>query len=223
MVKGCFVAGTDTGVGKTLIACALLHRLRERGLKAVGMKPIAAGCERTAEGLINEDVEALRAAGSIVLPREAINVYAFEQPVAPHIAAAAAGVQMTLAAIEQRYAELAALADAVVVEGAGGWLVPLNDADTLADLAVRLGLPVILVVGMRLGCLSHALLTAEAIRSRRVPLTGWVANQVDPHMACPEENVRSLQARIGCPLLARVPFQAIPNPASVEFDSLPVI
>jgi len=217
-VRGYFIAGTDTGVGKTLIACALLHRLRQRGLKAVGMKPIAAGCERTAEGLINEDVEALRAASSIALPREAINVYAFEQPIAPHLAAANEGLRMDLGVIERRFVDLAARADAVIVEGAGGWLVPLNATETFADLALRLRLPVVLVVGMRLGCLNHALLTAEAIVARGLRMAGWVANHVDPAMACPEENVRSLQQRLSCPLLGRIPFQETCDATSVALD-----
>ena len=217
-MRGYFIAGTDTGVGKTLIACALLHRLRQRGLKAVGMKPIAAGCERTAEGLINEDVEALRAASSIALPREAINVYAFEQPIAPHLAAANEGLRMDLGVIERRFVDLAARADAVIVEGAGGWLVPLNATQTFADLALRLDLPVVLVVGMRLGCLNHALLTAEAIVARGLRMAGWVANHVDPAMACPEENVRSLQQRLSCPLLGRIPFQETCDATSVALD-----
>ena len=217
-MRGYFIAGTDTGVGKTLIACALLHRLRQRGLKAVGMKPIAAGCERTAEGLINEDVEALRAASSIALPREAINVYAFEQPIAPHLAAANEGLRMDLGVIERRFVDLAARADAVIVEGAGGWLVPLNATETFADLALRLRLPVVLVVGMRLGCLNHALLTAEAIVARGLRMAGWVANHVDPAMACPEENVRSLQQRLSCPLLGRIPFQETCDATSVALD-----
>jgi dethiobiotin synthetase len=218
MTEGYFIAGTDTGVGKTFIACALLHRLRARGLKTVGMKPVAAGCVRTAEGFINEDVEALRAASSIALPREAINVYAFEQPIAPHIAAANEGLQMDLGVIERRFVELAARADAVIVEGAGGWLVPLNATETFADLALRLGLPVVLVVGMRLGCLNHALLTAEAIVARGLPMAGWVANHVDAGMAYPEENVRSLQQRLSCPLLGRIPFQEVCDAASVALD-----
>ena len=218
MTEGYFIAGTDTGVGKTFIACVLLHRLRARGLKTVGMKPVAAGCVRTAAGFINEDVEALRAASSVALPREATNVYAFEQPIAPHLAAANEGLRMDLGVIERRFAELAASADAVIVEGTGGWLVPLNATETFADLALRLGLPVVLVVGMRLGCLNHALLTAEAIVARGARMAGWVANHVDAEMAYPEENVRSLQQRLGCPLLGRIPFQEICDAASVALD-----
>jgi dethiobiotin synthetase len=218
MATGYVIAGTDTGVGKTFIACALLHRLREAGVTAVGMKPVAAGCERTVEGLINQDVEALRWASAVTLPREAINVYAFERPIAPHIAAALDGTHIDLDAIVRRFDQLSSTADVVVVEGVGGWLVPLNDSESFADLAAKLRLPVILVVGMRLGCLNHALLTAEAIRTRGLALVGWVANHIDADMACPEENVRSLEHRLQCPLLGVVPYQRFPAPARVVLD-----
>ncbi len=209
--SGYFVAGTDTGVGKTLIACALLHSLRARGTRAIGMKPVAAGCTRTADGLRNEDIEALRLASSEALSADAINCYAFEAAIAPHLAAGRKGVEMDIGTIERRFSELAARFDAVVVEGAGGWLVPLNEQETLADLVVRLRLPVILVVGMRLGCLNHALLTAEAIEKRGLSLAGWVANQIDPQMQCFEQNVDALRTRIAAPLLTVARFQSLPD------------
>jgi dethiobiotin synthetase len=218
MSRGCFVTGTDTGVGKTVIACALLHQLCRQGLKAVGMKPVAAGCERTAQGLINEDVELLRAAGVGPLPREAVNVYAFEPPIAPHIAAQREGTHIDLALIARRFEQLCAQSDAVVVEGAGGFLVPLTEQESFADLAVLLALPVVLVVGMRLGCINHALLTAQAIHDRGLRLAGWVANRVDPGMACFEENVESLRARLDAKLLGVVPFLAPPDPAAIRLD-----
>ncbi len=218
MARGYFVTGTDTGVGKTVIACALLHQLRGQGLKAVGMKPVAAGCERTAQGLINEDVELLRAASARPLPREAVNVYAFEPPIAPHIAAQHEGVQLDLALIAQRFEHLCTQGDAVVVEGAGGFMVPLSESQTFADLAVLLALPVVLVVGMRLGCINHALLTAQAIHSRGLRLAGWVANRVDPGMACFEENVESLRMRLDAKLLGVVPFLTPLDPAAIRLD-----
>jgi len=212
---GFFVTGTDTGVGKTLVACALLCALAGRGLRVVGMKPVAAGAEPAAQGLRNEDVEQLVAAGNVVAPRELVNPYCFEPPIAPHIAAARAGVAIELDRIEASFRALAGLADAVIVEGAGGFRVPLGpDADT-AQLAARLALPVVLVVGMRLGCLNHALLTAEAIAARGLPLAGWIANHVDADMVAADENVRSLEAFIPAPMLARVPFASRPDPSAV--------
>ncbi|MCW5622092.1 MAG: dethiobiotin synthase [Burkholderiales bacterium] len=219
MTCGCLVTGTDTGVGKTLVSCALLHALRRQGLRAVGMKPIAAGCERSAAGLlVNEDVEALLRAGDAAATRDDINVYAFVEPIAPHIAAAQAGVRIDLAHIVTHHRTLASRFDAVVVEGAGGWRVPLDEAHDFADLAQALALPVILVVGMRLGCLNHALLTLESIQRRGLTLAGWVANHVDPGMARLDENVAALRTRIAAPLLSVVPFQTHPDPARIVLE-----
>lgn len=209
------MTGTDTGVGKTLVACALLSALAGRGLRVVGMKPVAAGAEPAARGLRNEDVEQLVAAGNVIAPRELVNPYCFEPPIAPHIAAERAGVAIELDRIEASFRTLAGLADAVIVEGAGGFRVPLGpDADT-AQLAARLALPVVLVVGMRLGCLNHALLTAEAIAARGLRLAGWIANQVDAHMVAADDNVRALEALIAAPMLARFPFTPRPDPSAV--------
>ena len=195
---GFFVTGTDTGVGKTRVAVALIHALRARGLRVAAMKPVAAG---HAPGELNEDVAALLQATNAAADLRDVNPYAFAEPVAPHIAAQLAGVRIELDVIATAYFRLAATADVVVVEGAGGWRVPLNERDDMADLAQRLDLPVVLVVGLRLGCLNHALLTAESIAHRQLPWAGWVGNHVDPAMACQAENVAALHARLPGPCL----------------------
>lgn len=208
MNQGVFVAGTDTGVGKTLVASALLHAYRRAGFKAVGMKPVSAGCD--AQGR-NEDVEALRAAGNVDVPRNFTCPYLFEAAIAPHIAAQLVDRRIELNRIVERYRDLAGRADAVVCEGVGGFLVPLNERENAGDLAVTLGLPIVLVVGMRLGCLNHALLTQEAIEARGLRLAGWVANRIDPHMARADENLHALRLRLGAPLLADLAHQISPN------------
>jgi len=205
---GLLVTGTDTGVGKTHIASGLLRAYVGRGERAVGMKPVAAGAEHSPGGWIDEDVVALRAAGNVPAPLAAVNPYCFEPPIAPHIAANEAGVTIDLERLVAAYGELAALADRVVVEGAGGFLVPLAASSDFGTLAARLGLPVVLVVGMRLGCINHALLTAEAIRGRGLVFAGWVANHIDPGMRRADENVAAIAERIAAPLLARVPYGA---------------
>lgn len=202
-VRGYFVTGTDTGVGKTRVAVALIHALRARGLRVAGMKPVAAGA---APGALNEDVVALRTASNVEAPLEDVNPYAFDAPIAPHIAAAAAGVRIDIERIAAACARLAARADAVVVEGAGGWRVPLDAETDMADLAVRLGLPVVLVVGLRLGCLNHARLTAEAVRARGLPWAGWIGNRLEAAMPHEVENVAALRARLPGPCLGIQPF-----------------
>lgn len=201
--RGLFVTGTDTGVGKTRVAVALIHALRAQGLRVAAMKPVAAG--RHAPGELNEDVAALMLATNAAVDLRDVNPYAFAAPVAPHIGAQLAGVRIELDVIAAAYLRLAATADVVVVEGAGGWRVPLNERDDMADLAQRLGLPVVLVVGLRLGCLNHALLTAESIAHRQLPWAGWVGNHVDPAMACQAENVAALHARLPGPCLGVQP------------------
>jgi dethiobiotin synthetase len=205
---GFFITGTDTGVGKTLVACALLHALSARGSRVVGMKPVAAGARKHAGRLINDDVEALAAASMISAPADEVNPYCFEPAVAPHIAASKAGVRIDLGRLREAYSALARRADCVIIEGAGGFLVPLGADFNTADLAADLALPVILVVGMRLGCINHALLTADAIRGTGLPIAGWVANHIDPHMDCATENVDTIDSRMGAPLLARIPYSA---------------
>jgi dethiobiotin synthetase len=211
-----FVTGTDTGVGKTLIACALLHRLRSRGLRALGMKPVAAGVEPTPEGPANPDVVALRRASSWVAPLSQVNPYCFEPPIAPHLAAASVGVRIELEPIQKAFDALRRSADAIVVEGVGGFLVPLNDREDAGDLAVALALPVVLVVGLRLGCLNHALLTQQAVLARALRLAGWIANSIDPHMQRFDENLQALRERIDAPLLGVLPHRAAPDPAAFE-------
>ena len=215
--RGFFVTGTDTGVGKTRVAVALIHALRAHGLRVAAMKPVAAGCE---PGELNEDVVALVAAANVPARLADVNPYSFKPPIAPHIAAAQAGVRIDLDAIAAAYARLAAQADAVVVEGAGGWRVPLNDSEDMADLAQRLALPVVLVVGLRLGCLNHALLTAESVAARGLPWAGWIGNHIDPAMACQAENLDALRARLPRPCLGVQPFAADPARTATASDWL---
>ncbi len=206
MSRAYFITGTDTGVGKTLVSAALIHGLVTLGLNVIGMKPVAAGCRRVGDQLIADDVEQLAAAGNLNAPFHLINPYAFEPAIAPHIAAQQAGMDIKLDVIAQACQQLKARADVVIVEGVGGFRVPLgNDVDT-ADLAKMLGMPVILVVGMRLGCLNHALLTAEAIQARGLKLAGWVANQLDPEMTAFNANLHSLQQRLTAPCLGTLPW-----------------
>jgi dethiobiotin synthetase len=219
-VKGLFVTGTDTGVGKTRVAVALIHILRARGLRVAAMKPVSAG---NAPGELNEDVMALLQAANVAADIRDVNPYAFGPAIAPHIAAQQAGVRIELDTIAAAYARLAAAADVVVVEGAGGWCVPLNEREDLADLAQRLGLPVVLVVGLRLGCLNHALLTAESIAHRKLPWAGWVGNAIDPEMAFQSDNVTALQARLPGPCLGIHSYQPhlVPMSRAPEWLALP--
>ncbi len=213
--RGIFITGTDTGVGKTLVACALLHVFAGQGLRVIGMKPVAAGAYHENGAWINEDVEQLIAASNVAAPRDAINPYCFELPIAPHIAAGIHNKVINSKTLCENYQRLSALADVVVVEGVGGFCVPLSACETSADLARQLALPVVLVVGIRLGCLNHALLTAEAIRMRGIALAGWVANHVDPAMPHADANVAALQARLGAPLIARIAFCDPPDAATI--------
>jgi len=214
-MTSCFVTGTDTGVGKTLVSAALLHALALRHPRVVGMKPVAAGVVRAGTSWANEDVLALRAASSLAVPPELDNPFLLPEPLSPHIAAKRAGVRISIDHLVACYRELARLADAVVVEGAGGFHVPLSDSTTGADLAQALALPVVLVVGLRLGCLNHALLTLEAIRARGLPLAGWVANRLDPAMQAQEDNIAWLQRQLGAPLLADIAYQEAPDPRTI--------
>lgn len=202
----CFVTGTDTDAGKTLAACGLLAAARSRGLSTAAVKPVAAGVTDTPSGRCNEDALALMHQCSPALTLRDINPVCFDDPVAPHIAAHRAGVALTARGLAAHcQAVLARKADFTVIEGAGGWLVPVNDTETLADLAARLGVPVILVVGMRLGCLNHALLTAGAIRDRGLVLAGWIANRLDNDMPVYRENLEALENRLPAPLVGEIP------------------
>ena len=203
-MTGCFVTGTDTGIGKTRVSAGLLRALAQAGVKSVGMKPVASGAEMTSEGLRNEDALALQRAAALPRDYALVNPYCFAPPVAPHLAAREAGVEIGLDVIRDAYTALCRGAEVVVVEGVGGWQVPLGPGLGLPDLAQELELPVLLVVGMRLGCLNHALLTARAIRADGLTLAGWVANAVDSHFERPEANLATLEAELGAPLLGRL-------------------
>lgn len=212
----CFVTGTDTDVGKTLVATALLHKCVERGWRSIGMKPVAAGGAQVAAGQWrNADVDALMAVANVTAALEDINPYCFPEAIAPHLAAAHAGRRIEPECILDSFHRLQARAEAIVVEGAGGFLIPLNERNDSAALVSMLELPVVLVVGMRLGCLNHALLTQEAILARGLSLVGWVANVIDPQMAGLEDNLATLQARLSAPLLGVVPWLDHPDPLRV--------
>jgi dethiobiotin synthetase len=215
---GCFVTGTDTGVGKTLVSAALLHALAAHHARVVGMKPVAAGAVRAGAAWASEDALALRAASTCEVPPHLDNPILLPDSLSPHIAADRAGVRIAIDHLVACYRELARRADAVVVEGAGGFHVPLSASTTGADLAQALALPVVLVVGLRLGCLNHALLTAEAIRARGLMLAGWVANRMDPRMQAQEDNIAWLRRQLAAPLLADIPHQDAPDARTLDLD-----
>lgn len=206
-----FVTGTDTGVGKTLVTAALLRRLRESGVTVAGMKPVAAGSIAGPEGPANEDALLLQAESSVRHPYAVVNPWLFEPAIAPHLAAAEAGIAIDTARIAAAHAQLRAGAEVVLAEGAGGFLVPLDEGHSFADLPALLGMEVLLVVGLRLGCLNHALLTAEAIAARGLTLAGWIGNAIDPGFARSEENVETLAARLPAPCLGIVPWMPEPD------------
>jgi dethiobiotin synthetase len=210
-----YVTGTDTGAGKTVASAALLHALRARGLRAVGMKPVASGCEATPAGWRNADALALQAASDPAPAYDDLNPVALPEPLAPELAARAAGVQVSLPPLLDAFARLRAQADVVVVEGVGGWAAPLSAALDQADLVRALRLPVVLVVGMRLGCLNHARLSAAAISADGCDLVGWIASEVDPGMACREENFALLGARLQARCLGRLRWQEDPQPEAL--------
>lgn len=217
----CFVTGTDTEIGKTLVSAAILHKLASSGVRACGMKPVAAGAEMRGGELHNEDADMLAAAGNVHLLASITTPFMLREPCAPHIAAKLDGVTINPVPIIAAYAEIAAAADAVVVEGVGGFCVPFSDDFDSADMAQQLNLPVILVVGVRLGCINHALLTVETIVARGLVLAGWVANEVDPAMAYVDENIEALAQRIPAPMLGRVPYLLKPSAArAAEFIEL---
>lgn len=205
-MSGIFVTGTDTGIGKTWVATALLRALAEAGLRGVGMKPVAAGIDPGAQ--VNADVDALAGAGNVDAPLALRNPYAFADAVAPQLAARAVGVAIRLDVIAGAYAQLAQRADAVVVEGAGGALVPLDARHDMLDIAAALDLPVLLVVGMRLGCVNHALLSSLAIRARGLSLAGWVANRLPPEMLLADANIGTLTELLGIAPVATLPGSA---------------
>lgn len=211
MSGGVFITGTDTGVGKTWVSLGVMTALQHRGLRTAGMKPVASGARRTTDGLRNDDAVALQCAADVAMDYQRVNPVALAPAIAPHIAAALAIQPIDLDAIIAAYRSIAASCDRVVVEGIGGWRVPLTDSHTTADLARALELPVILVVGMRLGCLNHALLTRDAIGADGVKLVGWAANHVEPDMPYARENIRALEERMAAPLLGVVPYMQYCN------------
>ncbi len=213
--KGIFITGSDTGCGKTEITLALMRLLRERGHQVLGMKPVASGAERSGEGMRNEDALRIQDAGSLAVPYELINPYAFEPPIAPHIAAAEVGVDIRPEAIRNCYQALAELSDWVVVEGVGGWRVPLGRDLDVSDLPQLLGIPTLLVVGLRLGCLNHALLSADSIMEKGSGFAGWVANQIEAGMARSEENLHTLEQLIPAPRLGCIGYFAEGTDADV--------
>ncbi|OBR76085.1 dethiobiotin synthase [Xanthomonas arboricola] len=199
-----YVTGTDTGIGKTMASTALLHALRRQGHTAVGMKPVASGCEHTPQGWRNEDALALQAASAPQPDYAPLNPYALPAPLAPELAAADVGVTLSLEPIAQAFAQLRAQAEVVVVEGVGGWAAPLSADLDQADLVRALKLPVVLVVGIRLGCINHARLTAAAIAADGLDCIGWIANEVDPQMERIEENIGMLRQRLAMPCWGRI-------------------
>lgn len=214
--RGLFITGTDTGVGKTQVTLGLMSCLHQQALKVAGMKPVASGCYHTEHGLQNADAIAIQQLCSISLPYRDINPYALEPAIAPHIAAEEAGRSISMATIAGAYQRISHQVDWCLVEGVGGWLVPIDHHHTMAELVEYLSLPVVLVVGLRLGCLNHALLSVESIKRRNVRLIGWVANQIDPAMARADRNITALRDRIDAPLIGAIP--ALFSPAAASFS-----
>ena len=208
-----YVSGTDTGIGKTLASCALLHALRRHGLRVAGMKPVASGCERIDGEWKNVDALALQAAGEPGIAYADINPFALQHPLAPELAARDAGIEISLPPILEAHERLADRCDALIVEGVGGWAAPLSASLMQADLVRVLRLPVLLVVGLRLGCLNHALLSARAITADGAHLAGWIASHVDPAMERVEDNIAMLRQRMPAPCWGVLPHAQHPDPA----------
>jgi len=204
--RSLFVTGTDTGVGKTVVACALARAFAAAGERVAAMKPIASGAERTPQGLRNADALALMGAANVPITYAEVNPYCFEPAISPHIAAEEAGICVDIGLIAAGLTELRSRSDRVIIEGAGGWLAPINAREGMGDLARALGVPVVLVVALRLGCLNHAALTGRAIEADGVPLAGWIANRLGDPMDREAENLATLTRLLGAPPLALVPF-----------------
>ncbi len=216
--RSIYVTGTDTGVGKTLIATALVRALNRSGCRARGLKPLASGALRTPDGLRNADALALQAEGQPPVAYDLVNPYCFEPAIAPHLAAAEAGIETPLGALLAWYERASAGCDWTVVEGAGGWRVPLHPDGYTSDLPEALGMPVLLVVGLRLGCLNHARLTYEALRGARVPIAGWIGNRIDAHMARAAENLATLERLLESAPLAVIPTLSPADPETVAVE-----
>lgn len=212
----CFISGTDTEVGKTWITLGIMQGFIRRGYNVAGMKPIASGSVVENGDLRNEDAVKIQALCSHKIPYSLINPYAFQEPIAPHLAAQKQGLDIQLPPIIDAYQEISSKVDIVIVEGVGGWRVPISESTQTVDLVNMLDIPVILVVGLRLGCINHALLSAEALLNDGISLLGWVANQVDPTYGQIEETINSISSAIPAPLLGKVPYLAEMNPADTE-------
>lgn len=220
-MQSIFVTGTDTGIGKTLVSCALMRQLIADGHRVVGMKPVASGADLHAGELRNDDALRLMAAANVDVPYAWVNPYCFEPAIAPHIAAQQAGQHISPATIRLAYDQLAQHSDAVIVEGIGGWAVPINARQTMIDVAVVLNLPVVLVVGMRLGCLNHALITAQSIAASNLRFAGWIANTLDTNMPALIENIEILSQKLAAPLLGVIPhFSHAIETHDVKFELL---
>ncbi|MEP6899237.1 MAG: dethiobiotin synthase [Rhodanobacter sp.] len=219
MTPAVFIGGTDTGIGKTHVACALLHALRAAGCHAGGMKPVASDCVQTPEGLRNDDALALQAASADSPPYALVNPMALREPLSPHLAAKHDGVTISLEPLHKSFEQLSRRHECVVVEGIGGWLVPLGPGLFASDIARQWQLPVILVVGMRLGCLNHALLSARAIEADGCRFLGWIGNHIDPAMDAPEENLATLRELLPVPCLGVLPHGLAPDQAAVHLHA----
>ncbi|KPJ90206.1 MAG: hypothetical protein AMJ53_14510 [Gammaproteobacteria bacterium SG8_11] len=206
MAKGFFITGTDTEIGKTTASLVLMRAFKQQGYQVAGMKPVAAGCQLTPDGLRNDDAQKLLSESSIDLPYELVNPFAYEPPIAPHIAAAIINDTLNIGAIANAYAKIAAQVDVVIVEGVGGWAVPINDKQTMADVAKALKLPVILVSGIRLGCLNHTLLSIDAIRAKGCHIAGWIANLLGENNSVSQQNIEYLKNSLPEPCLGTLPY-----------------
>jgi len=219
-MAGYFITSTDTNVGKTTAALCLMKYIKSQGNTVGCMKPVSAGCEKTPDGLRNDDAIQLMQEASVDLPYDWVNPYAFEPPIAPHIAAQQSSVHIDTKIISDRYKEISSKSKFVIVEGAGGWLVPINDHQTMADIARTLNLPVILVVGLRLGCLNHALLTADNIVQGGFAFSGWISNYIDSNMLAQEKNIESLETMIPAPHIGSISFEENVSKRTLEISSV---
>jgi len=215
MMNGFFITGTDTSCGKTEITLGLMQRLQDDQKIVLGMKPIASGATTTTKGLRNEDAVRILKQGTVQVNYSELNPYIYEPPIAPHLAAEEANEQIDLNVISTRYMSLQAQADCVIVEGVGGWRVPFNREQSAAELVQMLNLPVIMIIGLKLGCINHALLTAESIQANNVRFAGWIANEVEPNMLSRDENIATLRAAIKAPCLGIVPYMKSPSPKKI--------
>ncbi len=215
MTQGYFITGTDTDVGKTLLSAALVHAIAGQGRRVVGMKPVASGCYQDGDGLRNGDADLLEQAANVILDYEMVCPYRFVPAIAPHLAAGQAGVEISTERILECYRHAASQADQIIVEGVGGWLVPLADGLSMADIAAEMDLPVIMVVGARLGCINHTLLTRQAIASSGLPLAGWIYNRIDPDMEVADSVKQELESMLDAPLIADIPYSDQPVPEQI--------